>query len=97
MPAYLSARAIKVTVLLDPAEIATLATPEGQSRTTLEIKVAGRKLSAEIATKSLRKVHAVISEVGTAGCVTLIQGKLGPNDVMQECGLSAQLRNAKVA
>lgn len=97
MSAYLNARAIKVTVLLDPAEIATLSVPEGQSRTTLWIWVAGRKLSADIACKSLRKALTMIREVGTDGCVSLIQGKLGPDNVVQECGLVTQLKVAKAA
>lgn len=91
----LNGRAIKTTVVLDAAEIAALSVPDGQPRTTLRIKVGGRNVSADIATKSLRKVIATIHETGVDGCVALIQGKLAPGDVVEECGLVAQIKTPK--
>jgi hypothetical protein len=93
----LKGRALKIIVPSEPTEIASLVTPEGQSRTELQIKVGGRSVFANIATKSLRKAIATIRETGTGGCVVLLQGKLGPNDVVQECGLMAQVKAVKAA
>jgi hypothetical protein len=92
MSPTLNGRAIKVTIVLDPAEIAVLTAPGGQSRTTLQIKAGGRNVCADIATKSLRKAIALIREVGADGCVVVVQGKLGPGDVVSECGLVAQAK-----
>ena len=88
----LNGRAVKITVVLEPVEVVALAAPEGQSRTVLHIKVGGRNVSADIATKSLRKAVALIRGIGADGCVALIQGKLGPDDVVLECGLVAQAK-----
>lgn len=100
MPDYqpaLTGRALKVTVMLDPAEVIALPTPLEQ-RVTLRVKVPGRFVSANIAAKSLRKAATTIREHGTEACIALIQGKLGPGDVMEECGLIAQIKAApKVA
>lgn len=87
----LNGRALKVTVMLDPAEVAALPAPLEQ-RITLRIKVPGRFVSANIAAKSLRKARTTIRENGADGCIALIQGKLGPGDVMEECGLIAQMK-----
>jgi hypothetical protein len=89
-------RALKVTVVLDSAEIVALRVPDGQPRTTLRIEVGGRDVCAVIATKSLRKAIATIRQTGVDGCVALIQGKLGPGDVVLECGLVAQVKTPKV-
>jgi hypothetical protein len=88
-------RALKATIVLNSAEIAALRVPDGQPRTTLWIKVAGRDVSAEIATKSLRKAIATIREAGVDGCVAMIQGKLGPGNVVLECGLVAQIKTPR--
>jgi hypothetical protein len=42
----LNGRAIKVTIVLETAEIAMLSVPDGQRRTTLRLKVAGLNVSA---------------------------------------------------
>ena len=91
----LNGRALKATVVLDSAEIAALRVPDGQPRTILRIKIDGRDVCADIATKSLRKAIATIREAGVDGCVALIQGKLGPGDIVQECGLVAQVKTPK--
>jgi hypothetical protein len=59
-----TARAIKVTVPLDPAVIATLPAPDGQARSELAVNCDGKLYSASIATKSLRKVKATIAANG---------------------------------
>jgi hypothetical protein len=75
----------------------TRADPPSLPSALLRIKVSGRTVSASIAAKSLRKVVATIRENGVGYCVALIQGKLGPGDVVEECGLIAEVKAPKVA
>jgi hypothetical protein len=91
----LNARAIKATIVLYAAEIAMLNAPDGQRRTTLRIKVAGRNVSVDIATKSLRKAITTITETGADGCVAIVQGKLERGDTVSEAGLVVQLKTPK--
>jgi hypothetical protein len=90
-------RAHKATVVLDSAEIAALRVPDGLPRTTLRIKVGGRDVSADIATKSLRKAIATIREAGVDGCVALIQGKLGSGMLCKSAASSRRSRQPKAA
>jgi hypothetical protein len=97
MPA-LTARVLKCTVLLDPAEIEALALVDGIPRVQLSIRIAdGRTVTADIAAKVVRKARAVIAEHGFAGVAALLQGKLSRDDVLLEAGLVAQPRAPKPA
>ena len=88
----LNAKSLKVTCLLDPAEVAALIAP-ATARVTLQVKVDGRGYTADVAAKSLRKAQATIAE---GDCVVLIQGKL-VGDAIIEAGLVAQPKVAKSA
>jgi hypothetical protein len=90
-----NARAIKATISLDTAEIAMLKVRDGQARTTLHIKVAGRNVAANISSKSLRKAIATITENGADKCVAVVQGKLERGDMVSEAGLVVQLKTPK--
>jgi hypothetical protein len=83
----LTGRSLKVTIPLVPDELLALRVPDGVSRVTLRIAVAGRAVTADVAAKSQRKAIATIREVGVEHCVALIQGKLGPGDEVLEAGL----------
>ena len=95
-PAPLTGSALKVTVVLDAAQVLALPPPpNGQPRTTLRIAVAGCIVTADIASKSLRKCQATIHEAGLDGAVAvIIQGKLVDNTIA-EAGLVAQPKLAK--
>jgi hypothetical protein len=93
----LTARALKCTVLLDPAEIEGIALAEGTPRVQLRILVDGRTVTADIAAKSVRKAQAAIAEHGAAGVAVLLQGKLSNSDVLAEAGLVAQPKAPKPA
>jgi hypothetical protein len=93
----LNGRAIKVAIGLETAEIAMLKVQDGQRRTTLRIKVAGRNVSVDIATKSLRKAIATIAEAGADQCVAIVQGKLERGDMVSEAGLVVQPKTPKTA
>ena len=85
----LNTRALKCTVLLDPAEVAQLAAPDGKPRVVLAIRLPDRRVSVEINAKSVRRALATISEHGPDGVAALIQGKL-VGDTITEAGIVAQ-------
>jgi hypothetical protein len=92
MTIKLTARALKCTLILDPAELAALPDPIG-SRVTIQISVAGnRTVTADIAAKSLRKARAVIAEHGADKVALIVQGKLFGDNAVTEAGLVAQLK-----
>jgi hypothetical protein len=93
-PAALTARALKVTVVLNVAEIAKLPTPDGQARSKLTIDCDGRVYNADVATKSLRKAKTTITAHGAENVAVIVQGKLKGNEIT-ECGIVAQVKVAK--
>lgn len=54
-----------------------------------------RKLSADIAAKSLRKAQAAIREAGVDGVALVLRGCLVDGDIVAEAGLSAQPKAVK--
>jgi hypothetical protein len=88
----LSARALKVTLVLDPVQLAEISVPNGAGPQQLRIMVVERRVKAQISAKSLRKAVAMIAERGAERVAVFIQGKLDADDVISECGLVAQLR-----
>ena len=57
----LNARALKVTAVLDPTEVALIVAPDGQPRVAIDIRLPDRRVSAELNAKSVRRALAVIS------------------------------------
>ena len=72
----LNARALKCTVVLDPAEVAQLVAPNGKPRVVIDIRLPDRRLPADLAAKSVRRALATIGEHGPDGVAVIIQGKL---------------------
>lgn len=93
----LTANRLKVTLVLDADELLAVHAPDGQPRVRLRIRLPDRKLSADIAAKSLRKAQAAIREAGADAIALILQGCLVEGDVIAEAGLSAQLKAAKQA
>ena len=58
----LSAKSIKCTLVLSPAEVVTIPTPDGIPRCPVRIAVAGRVVTAELNPKSVRRAIANIRE-----------------------------------
>jgi hypothetical protein len=85
----LNARAMKVTVVLDPAEVAQLVARDGQPRVVVAIRLPDRRVSADLNAKSVRRALATISEHGPDGVSVVVQGKLS-GDVITEAGIMAQ-------
>jgi hypothetical protein len=89
----LHARALKVTIVLDPGEVASLPKPrDGVARVELRVAVAGREVTADLKAKSLRKVLSTISESGADRVAVILQGKPGPGDRLEDGGIVAQLK-----
>jgi hypothetical protein len=90
----LTARALKITVPLDVAEIRGLPDPGGQARCQLAITCEGKVYTADIATKALRKAKSTIATSGAENVFAMVQGKLRNNEIT-ECGLVAQVKTPK--
>jgi hypothetical protein len=88
-----TARAIKVSVPLDPAAVGALSVPN-QERVELTVSCDGRSYAANVAAKSLRKVKTAISANGAEVMFVMLQGKLKGNEII-ECGITAQVKAAK--
>ncbi len=73
-----------------PGELLAVPAPDGQPRVRLRIRLPDRKLSVDIAAKSLRKAQAAIREAGADAIALALQGCLVEGDVIAEAGLSAQ-------
>jgi hypothetical protein len=85
-----SACKLKVTMKLDVARFVAL-TPikdNAPPRTLLSVEVAGHKLQADVATRSLRRVVAAISELGPDGMALVLQGS-AVRYTIKEFGLAA--------
>jgi hypothetical protein len=95
LPGTLTASRLKVTTMLNATELLAIAAPEGKPRITLRIRLPGRTVTAEIASKSLRKAQTAIREAGADSIAPVLQGRLVAGDVIAEAGLSAQPKAAK--
>jgi len=93
----LQAKTLKATVVLDPEAVGRIVVPTGQPKVTLRITVAGRRLTAEVNAKSLRRAVASVHATGADAVVIVLQGKLEPNDVLAEAGITAQPKAPKAA
>jgi hypothetical protein len=89
-----TARKLKVTMMIDAAPFAALrAVPDSaSSRTELTVAVAGRTITADLATKSVRKAVKTLTENGADKVVLIIQGVLSSDNRLEEAGLIAQVK-----
>lgn len=92
-----SARSLKVTVILDPASLLAVPVPEGQPRVALTIRLPDRTVSADLNAKSVRKAIGAVREYSPDGCSCIIQGRLLAGDQIAEAGIVVQPKVAKVA
>jgi len=85
----LNSRALKCTIVLDPAEVAQLSAPDGKPRVVIDIRLPDRRVSVDLNAKSVRKALATVAEHGPDGVAVIIQGKL-VGDAITEAGIVAQ-------
>lgn len=96
-PGRITATRLKVSMLLNPSELVSLAAPEGKPRVVIRVTLPGRTVTADVAAKSLRKVQAAIRETGADNVVIVLQGHLVADDKIEEAGLTAQAKVTKPA
>ena len=87
----LTARAMKVTVVLDPGALAGTVIPDGMPRIVLRVAVGTRTVTASIAAKSVRRAVVTIAETGPDNVALILQGKLN-GETIEEAGLSAMAK-----
>ena len=63
--------------------------PDGKPRVVIEIRLPDRRVSVDVAAKSVRKAVAAISEHGPDGVAVIVQGKL-VGDTLTGAGIVAQ-------
>jgi hypothetical protein len=90
----LEAKNLKVTVVLDPAAIASVTVPNGTTKFALQIRVGGRIYTADLNAKSLRRCVAAIGEAGPDNVAVIIQGKLDGTAII-DAGIAAQPKAPK--
>jgi hypothetical protein len=95
----LTSRAIKVTVVLNSAEVAKALAPlqTTERRIPLQFTVEGRTLAADFSPKAIRRAYATIREHGPEGVAVIVQGKLLRDDTIAEAGLVAQVKQPRPA
>ena len=91
----LQSRALKATVVLDPAALAGVEVPNGLGKVMLRILAGGRTITAEVNAKSLRRCVTTIAENGPDGVAVVLQGKLEANNTLLEAGIAAQPKTSK--
>jgi hypothetical protein len=91
-----TSRKLKVTLVIDAAPLMALqAISDGApARTEITIAVGGRTVTADIATKSLRKVLKTLADHGPDKVVVIIQGVLAAGDRIEAAGLVVQVKAA---
>jgi hypothetical protein len=90
-----SAKAIKVSLNLDPLGFVGVKVPDGMPRFTLPVDVAGRKIRADLNCKAIRKAVAAVKEFGPDGVAIVLTGQLEKGDTLSSAGLSAMPKTPK--
>jgi hypothetical protein len=89
-----AARKIKVAIVIDAAPFVKLGVPPDNAppRTNIVVEVAGRTLTADVSTKSVRKAVKTLLENVEQGVTLVLQGALVAGDHVDEAGLIAQVK-----
>lgn len=88
----LPAKAIKVSVVLDPATLAAIELPPGAPAPPFVIATPGRRIEAQVSAKTLRKALTAIAEHGPEQVAVILQGKLATGDTIAEAGLATTVK-----
>jgi hypothetical protein len=95
MELKLESRALKASVVLDPAALAGVVVPDGLSKVTLHVAALGKTIIAEVNAKSLRRTVAAVAAAGPNGVAVVLQGKLEEGNRLTGAGISAQPKTPK--
>jgi hypothetical protein len=96
-PGVLTTRSLKVTCVVDPASVAALQAPAGQSHVQTTLDVGGRRFQVRFNAKSVRRVQHGLSVSAPETLVVMVQGRLGVGDVIEDAGITAQVKASKPA
>jgi hypothetical protein len=91
-----TAKALKVSLVLDPAALTGVTIPDGTGRVTLTVRLPDRTVTADIAAKGVRRAVAAIAEHGPDGVALVLSGRLD-GSAIAEAGLSAMPKAPKGA
>jgi hypothetical protein len=83
----LTASKLKVTLVLKAPELLEVPAVDGKARTVLRVKLPDRVVSADVATKSLRRAQTTIKAEGVDNVACILQGVLVANDVITDADL----------
>jgi hypothetical protein len=89
----LTAAKLKVSTVLKGEEFANMPVPN-DARMILRVKVGERTLTADVATKSVRRAQATIRESSPHSIALVLQGVL-VGEKIYEAGLMAQVKEQK--
>jgi hypothetical protein len=89
-----SAKAAKVTLVLDPLSI-TRVLSEGQKQVKVIVTVLSMKFEAMINSKSYRKALASIDELGADNCNVILQASMTVPGKLESAGLAVQAKAPK--
>jgi hypothetical protein len=94
-----TARKLKITAVLDAAPFVKMGVPpdNAPSRTSLTVAVGGRTVTADIATKSVRKAVKQLLEHGAENVALVLQGALTADNRVEEAGITAQVKAQQTA
>jgi hypothetical protein len=91
----LTSRAVKVTLVLDPAQLHGVTLVDSTRPQPFVVTVGERQLTGTLNPKPLRRVLATIREHGPDKVAVILQGKLEAGDIVAEAGVSAMVKTPK--
>jgi hypothetical protein len=90
----LKGKVLKMTVVLNPAEVVGVIVPKGQPRFPVSIEAGGTVLRCDLNAKPMRRCVAVVTEAGADAVSVILQGKL-VDDTVEDAGITATPRTPK--
>ena len=91
----LTARSLKLTIVLDPAQLMAVTVPEGSGPLPFAVAVGGRRVTGQLNPRTLRRVLNTLVEHGPEKVAVVLQGRLETGVVLAEAGITAQVRVVK--
>ena len=82
-------KALKVTVVVDPAVLPGLVVPAGSAQTPVAVEAGGRAVKTRLNSKTFRRAIAAIAEHGVDRVAVVVQGRL-VGERLEEAGIIAQ-------
>jgi hypothetical protein len=87
----MTARALKVTAVVDPAALAAFHVPNGSQRSPFVISIGEHQVVGEFNSKTLRRCLAAVRDAGPENVAVVVSGKI-VGDRLEEAGILAQPR-----